>query len=62
MTTKAEYARAYEEGQAARRAGRPIEVNPYRFRKGRDGDLLWDRWIDGWMDQDATNKGAARVD
>lgn len=52
MTTKAEYDRAYLEGVTARQSGMPLSANPYKHRGGRDGELLWDRWIDGWRDQD----------
>lgn len=53
MSAKADYSRAYEEGQAARRAGKPREANAYRHRGGQDGEGLYDRWHDGWDDENA---------
>lgn len=59
MTTKAELAMAYLAGMTAKQCGRPIEANQYAHRPGRDGELLRERWADGWHDQDATNRGGA---
>lgn len=53
MTTKAETALAYDRGAQARRNGQPRTANPYRHRGGRDGELLYDRWHDGWDDENA---------
>lgn len=57
MTTKAELDRAYLAGVSAKQVGRPREANPYRHRGDRDGELLQDRWDEGWGDQDALNRG-----
>lgn len=53
--TKQELTRAYQQGEAARRAGKPQSTNPYRHRGGTEGEALWDRWVDGWADQDRRN-------
>ena len=54
MTTQSEYSLAYEQGQAARRNGKPRANHPYRYR--RDADLLIERWTDGdglsWLCRD----------
>ena len=53
MTTRAELALAYERGAQARRNAQPRTSNPFRHRGGKDGELLYDRWHDGWDDEDA---------
>lgn len=57
MTTKSEFDRAYLQGITARQAAKRREANPYRHRGDRDGELLQDRWDEGWGDQDALNRG-----
>lgn len=57
MITKAELDLAYLQGVSAKQCGKPLGANPYRFRSGRDAELLGDKWIDGWRDQDAKNRG-----
>lgn len=53
MTTKSELAMAYERGAQARRNGLPRTANPYRHRGGTDGEILYDKWQDGWDDEHA---------
>lgn len=38
---------------AAVQHNQPRTANPYRHRGGRDGELLYDRWHDGWDDENA---------
>lgn len=54
--TKTDLEIAYLSGMGARQAGKPREANAYRFR-GTDGELLVERWFEGWDDQDAANRG-----
>jgi hypothetical protein len=54
---KTDLDRAYLAGISARQAGKPREANAYRHRRDRDGELLQDRWDEGWGDQDARNRG-----
>lgn len=54
---KLELSRAHQQGEAARRAGKTKGANPYRHRGGADGEALYDRWVDGWLDQDRRNGG-----
>ncbi len=55
--TKLELDRAYLKGVEGRQIGKPRESNPYIHRRGRDGELMQERYYDGWDDQDARNRG-----
>ena len=57
MTSRAEMDRAYLRGVSAKQCGKPVEANPYRHRTGRDGELLRDRWVDGWRDTNKRGEG-----
>lgn len=49
MTDRQEFARAYDQGQRARSAGKPAGTNPYLSKLAR---VLFERWQQGWSDRD----------
>ena len=54
---KAEQAR--EQGRAARRAGTPFALCPYRHARDAERRLLADEWRMGWREQDQSMRKAA---
>lgn len=58
MTTKAELDRALLAGVNAKQTGKKPHDNPFKYRSGRDGELLREAWEKGRSEY-VNNRGGA---